>query len=240
MNPAFSVTFHDVLASTSDTAKALAAAGAAHGTTIAAREQTAGRGRLGRTWISPPGNLLVSFVLRYPVSPLRQAELGFAASLAVADTVDSYLPAGPHARLKWPNDVLVDGQKIAGILLEADAAPPAPWVVLGIGLNLRHAPPGLPYPVTSLAALGAEPPAPEAALGRLTETLGTWLATWEKGGFAPLRAAWKQRGPAPGTPLTVAIGATRREGAFADLAEDGALLLRTRDGPLRVTAGVVT
>jgi BirA family biotin operon repressor/biotin-[acetyl-CoA-carboxylase] ligase len=245
MNPRFAITFHDSLPSTSDTARALAASGAAHGTVIAARRQTAGRGRLGRSWVSPPGNLHASFLLRYAIPPARQAELGFAAALAVADLVDAHLDAGPRAQLKWPNDVLVDGQKIAGILLEADSAPADPFVVLGIGINLAHAPPNLPYPVTSLAALGASPPAPEAALDRLAELLAARLAAWEQHGFAPIRAAWRSRGPAPGTRLRVTAGNTSRptgfqEGDFEDLAEDGALVLWTPDGQLRVTAGVVS
>jgi BirA family biotin operon repressor/biotin-[acetyl-CoA-carboxylase] ligase len=244
MKPSFTVTFHDALASTSDTAKSLAASGAPHGTTIAARQQTAGRGRLGRTWVSPPGNLHVSFLLRYAIPPARQAELGFAAALAVADLIDAHLPAGPRAQLKWPNDVLVDGQKIAGILLESDTSDD-PFVVLGIGVNLAHAPPNLPYPVTSLAGLGAPPPAPEAALDLLTGLLGTRLTTWEQHGFEPIRAAWRHRGPAPGTPLRVTAGGTARAGAFQegdfqDLAPDGALVLWTPDGCLRVTAGVVS
>jgi BirA family transcriptional regulator, biotin operon repressor / biotin---[acetyl-CoA-carboxylase] ligase len=240
MSPGFAVTMHDVLVSTSDTAKALAAAGAAHGTTVCARRQTAGRGRLGRHWVSPPGNLHASFVLRYDIPPARQAELGFAAALAAADLVDRHLPGGMRARLKWPNDVLVEGAKIAGILLEADAAAPAPWVVLGIGVNLLHAPPDLPYPVASLASLGAEAPAPEDALSQLVASLGAWLAAWEEGGFEALRAAWLRRGPPPGTKLRVTVGGEIREGEFQDLGEDGALVLRTPEATLRLTSGVVS
>ncbi len=240
MSPVFEIFRHDVLASTSDTAKALAAAGAAHGTTICARQQTSGRGRLGRHWVSPPGNLYVSFVLRYDVPAARQAELGFAAALAAADLVDRHLPDGPHARLKWPNDVLVNDAKIAGILLEADATASDPWVALGIGVNLLHAPPDLPYPVTSLATLGGQAPAPEAALDVLIASLGAWLAAWESGGFAALRAGWLRRGPEPGTKLRVTMAGETREGDFRDLGDDGALVLWTPDGALRLTSGVVS
>ncbi|MDE2335015.1 MAG: biotin--[acetyl-CoA-carboxylase] ligase [Rhodospirillales bacterium] len=233
-------TIHDVLPSTSDTAKALAAGGAAHGTTVCALRQTAGRGRLGRSWTSPPGNLHASFVLRYDVAPARQAELGFAAALAAADLVDHHLAGGAGARLKWPNDVLVGEAKIAGILLEADAAQAAPWLVLGIGVNLRHVPPDLPYAAASVASLGAVPPEPEAALHQLAAALGTWLAVWESEGFAPLRAAWLRRGPAPGTPLRITRGDTTRHGEFLDLAADGALMLWTPDGTLRITTGMVS
>ncbi len=240
MPPRFAVTLHDVLASTNDTAKALAADGAAHGTTVCALRQTAGRGRLGRSWISPPGNLHVSFVLRYDFGPARQAELGFVAALAAADLVDGNLPPGAGTRLKWPNDVLVGDAKIAGILLEADAAMAHAWLVLGIGINLAHAPADLPYPVTSLAALGASVPTPQAALDQLLDAFAARLAAWESEGFAPVRAAWLQRGPAPGTPLRVATGAAARDGEFLDLAEDGALVLWTADGALRISSGLVS
>lgn len=239
MSPSFSVTLHDALPSTSDTAKALAASGAPHGTAVFARQQTAGRGRLGRHWVSPRGNLHVSFVLRYDLAPARQGALGFAAALAVADVVDQHLPDGGRARLKWPNDVLVEGAKIAGILLEADASPDNPWLVLGVGVNLRHAPPDLPYPVASLASLGASVPAPEAALDRLVTALGSWLTVWERDGFTPVRQAWLQRGPAPGTMLRITTGSVTREGAFHDLDADGALVLWTPDGTLRITSGQV-
>jgi BirA family biotin operon repressor/biotin-[acetyl-CoA-carboxylase] ligase len=166
-------------------------------------------------------------------------------------------------RLKWPSDVLLEhgasaAAKIAGILLEAAALdlPPggmpsamtpsgvSPWVVLGIGINLRQAPSGLTYAATSLAdvlaPLGLAPPPPEAAYARLATALGAWLALWEKEGFAPLRAAWLRRGPVPGTPLAVAYGDSTRRGTFHDLAPDGALVLATAEGLWQARAGVVT
>ncbi len=239
MTPTFKIIAHDALPSTSDTAKALAAAGAPHGTTVFARQQTAGRGRLGRHWVSPRGNLHVSFVLRYDLPPARQGVVGFAAALAVADLVDEHLSGGDRARLKWPNDVLVEGAKVAGILLEADASSGTPWLVLGVGVNLRHAPPDMPYPVASLASLGASVPAVEAALDQLVAKLGSWLTLWECNGFAPVREAWLRRGPAPGTALRVTVGSLVREGAFQDLDADGALLLWAPDGTLRIASGEV-
>ena len=141
--------------STNDEAKRLAAAGCAHGTVIWADEQTAGRGRFDRPWHSPPGNLLFSVVLRPPVPASRAAELGFVAAVATADCVAGLLPAGDPVGLKWPNDVQVDGAKIAGILPEARSLEgKLDWAVLGVGLNLSHAPTGVPYPVTSLTLAG--------------------------------------------------------------------------------------
>src|ERR1700753_1319641 len=114
----FTVFHHEKIGSTNDEARRLAAEGAPHGTVIHADEQTAGRGRLAHTWFSPPGNLYLSILLRTGQSAARSAELSFLAALAVADTVEALLPRQIRAMLKWPNDVLINGAKIAGILLE--------------------------------------------------------------------------------------------------------------------------
>ncbi len=140
----FDVRLLDSVGSTSDEALRLAREGAPHGTVVTAREQTAGRGRVGRAWASPPGNLYLSVLLRLDLPVARIAELSFVAALAVAETVDAFV-AG-RASLKWPNDVLIDGAKVAGILIEqADGV-----AVIGIGVNVAHCPSGLAYPVTSL------------------------------------------------------------------------------------------
>jgi BirA family transcriptional regulator, biotin operon repressor / biotin---[acetyl-CoA-carboxylase] ligase len=151
--------------STNDRARELAARGAPHGTIVTAGVQTAGRGRQGRTWTAPPGSsLLLSLVLRSfdGLLPLR-------AGLAVAEL------AGPAARVKWPNDVLVDGRKVAGIL--AEARPQEGWTVLGIGLNAALDVDALPPELRDTAAtLGRAPGEIDAVLGELLEHLTTWLA----------------------------------------------------------------
>jgi len=169
--PRFIVQQHAVLASTMDAARACARGGAPDGTVVVARRQTQGRGRHGRDWFSPEGNLYASILLRPGRPPARLSELGFIVALAAADAVDSLLPDG-HAKLKWPNDVLIDGQKIAGILVEIvedDAA------VIGIGLNIAQAPEAAPYPVTCLRDAGATA-SPEAALTHLLSALEHRLA----------------------------------------------------------------
>src|ERR1700709_2730143 len=118
MNDQFTVWHHEKIGSTNDEARRLANEGAPHGTVVHADEQITGRGRLSHTWFSPPGNLYVSIVLRTGQPAARAAELSFLAALAVADTVEALLPRGIRTMLKWPNDVLVNGAKIAGILLE--------------------------------------------------------------------------------------------------------------------------
>jgi BirA family biotin operon repressor/biotin-[acetyl-CoA-carboxylase] ligase len=225
-----------MLGSTNDEALRLARAGAPHGTIVSARQQTAGRGRQGRAWISAPGNIHVSFLFRIAAFtrflPVRAPEIGFVAALAVADMVDRYVTG---SQLKWPNDVLLDGAKIAGILTEMTAEA----VVIGIGVNVAHAPAGLPYPVTCLAAHGAGATVDEA-LDVLAGCLDQRLTDWDAHGFGPIRAAWLARGPAVGQRLTARMGAVTKTGEFAGLADDGALLLSTPDGISRIIAGDVT
>ena len=217
--------------STNLAARQLASAGAAHGTVVTARRQSAGRGRHGRHWVSPAGNLYASFVLRPDVAARRAHEIGFVAALAVADTIDAILPDGGRAALKWPNDILLGGAKISGMLAE--------WgddgsVVLGIGLNVVSAPGGLPYEATSLAAAGVRVNA-TAVLLSLIDSLAQWLERWRTYGFAPIRNVWLARGPVPGTPLVLQDG--RLTGLFAGLDEDGALLLRVGETVQRVLSG---
>ena len=134
---------------------------------VCAREQTAGRGRGARRWHSPAGNLHASILLRTDLPPGRIPQLSLVAALAVADAADAFLPGDVRAELKWPNDVLVRGAKLAGILIEsADAT-----AIIGIGMNIAHAPPDAPYPVTTLAAGGAEMLEPAAVLQVLLQAL---------------------------------------------------------------------
>ena len=238
-NGLFRVQHHTLLDSTNDEAKRLADQGCAHGTVVWADEQTAGHGRLGRPWHSPPGNLLVSVVLRPSVLAPRVAELGFVAAVAVAACVAQHLPPDAGVGLKWPNDVQVDGAKIAGILPEARSAGAVlDWVVLGIGLNLAHAPAGMPYPVTSLAAHGATV-TPEQGLQTFLAHLEQWLRRWETEGFDPVRAAWLAHARGLGGAVTVQVGDRQQHGVFHGLDADGAMLLATADGLRRITAGEV-
>lgn len=230
----FVIQHHERLGSTNDEARRLAAQGAPHGTVIHADEQTAGRGRLSRAWFSPPGNLYVSVLLRLDAPLGRLAELSFLTAVAVANTVDTLLPKQTRATLKWPNDVLVDGGKIAGILLEQveDAT------IVGVGLNVLFAPHNVAYKTTTLAASGGIASV-DGSRDILLERLGQHLAIWVADGFGPIRELWMARAHPVGTPLRVAMGNHIAEGAFAGLDDDGALLLDTDDGRKRVMAGDV-
>jgi BirA family biotin operon repressor/biotin-[acetyl-CoA-carboxylase] ligase len=198
--------------STNDRARELAAAGAPHGMLVTAGEQTAGRGRQGRTWAAPPGQaLLCSLVLR-----ASDALLPLRAGLAVADV------AGPEARVKWPNDVLLGGRaKLAGVLVEA--RPQEGWAVLGIGLNAAVELGALPDDVRPRAAtLGRPPAALEATLAELLAALERRLAEPADATLAALRA----RDALLGAPVRWDGG----EGTGAGIADDGALLVRRPDG----------
>lgn len=229
--------------STNDEAKALAAAGAPEGTLVWADRQTSGRGRRGRAWQSPPGNLYTSLVLR-PEAPLGQVgQLSFAAALAIAETVTMLLPAAAAVQCKWPNDVLIDGRKTAGLLLETDsrADGTAAWLVLGFGINVTSYPQGMEFPATSLAACGGTAEVAEV-LARFAERFLAWYGIWQGDGFAPLRAAWLERAAGLGQPIRVRLENHSLEGVFGGLDADGALLLHSagqspKEPPQRVTAG---
>ena len=225
----------DEAGSTNDEAKDRATACAPDGTVVWARRQSAGRGRRGRAWDSPPGNLYLSVILRPACEARHVAQLSFVAALAAIDLVDARLPG--RARCKWPNDILVDGAKVAGVLLESSLGPGGrvDWVVLGIGVNLASHP-GIegPVPSTSLAAAGAPPIAPAEALPLLLAALALRRQEWETQGFAAVRRAWLDRAYGLGRPVTVANGGERLAGVFAGLDADGALVL-ARDGASRLT-----
>jgi BirA family biotin operon repressor/biotin-[acetyl-CoA-carboxylase] ligase len=235
----FVVHAHESVGSTNDEAKSLARAGAPHGTVVWAKAQTAGRGRVGRTWSSPPGNLYCSVVLRPDLSVARIVELGFVAALGVAEVVEALVPHGSIS-LKWPNDVLVDGSKIAGILLECEAVDrTVPWVVVGIGVNVAASPSGLPYPATSLQASGANAVTATHVLPRVLAALRRWFTFWEESSFSAVRSAWLQRARRLDTLVRAGSGEEIVEGRVVDLDADGALILATPERLHRVTAGDV-
>jgi BirA family biotin operon repressor/biotin-[acetyl-CoA-carboxylase] ligase len=221
----------DSVGSTNDEAARLADAGAPEGTVVWSREQTGGRGRRGRHWASPLGNLYSSTILRPDCAAPRAAELGFVAALAVADIV----PPGRALRVKWPNDVLVDGGKVAGILLESAIAQTGQvqHVVAGIGVNVGFAP-ELPEMRYRGAALGGSV---EAALERLAAALAARLAEWRRDGFATVRAAWLAKAGPIGAEVDVKLGDELVHGRFAGLDREGALLLETAAGPRKIVSG---
>ncbi len=224
-----------VTESTNADAMRAAEAGEPEGLVIWARQQTAGRGRLGRVWVSPEGNLYVSALLRPHCSAQTAAQYSFVAALAIYDAVRCYLP---HAdiKLKWPNDVLVGGKKISGILVETAPLQKTDisWLVIGIGLNIVSHPDDALYPATSLQAAGATRVEIKELLDKLLERLGYWHEILKKDGFAPLCAAWLKE--AQKGHLLVKVSDQALEGEFARLNELGNLVLRLADGSERSIA----
>lgn len=239
--PGYQLLCYDTIGSTNDEAKRLARDGAPEKTVVWAREQTAGRGRRGRAWLSPRGNLALSLILRPRCAPAPAAQLGFVAALALAEALDPSLPPTTALRFKWPNDVLADGRKLAGILLESEtgAAGRLDFVVIGVGANLAAAPAAVEFPATSLAEHGVGPPAPGDILAGFVQAFEHWARRWRDEGFLPVRAAWLARAVALGETIRVRLAGGSFDGRFLDVDEDGALLVEAAGGARRIAAGEV-
>jgi BirA family biotin operon repressor/biotin-[acetyl-CoA-carboxylase] ligase len=234
------VTF-ETIDSTNEEARRRAVLGAREGTLVWGLEQTAGRGRRGRTWQSPPGNLYMSLLLKPACGLEAAAQLSFVTAVALGEALDAMLPPGPAVRFKWPNDVLIDGAKVSGILMEAaGSVAQVEWVVIGIGVNIASAPEGAPYPATSLARAGAAGATPAALLERLAAALLSWRERWLKQGFAPVRQQWLRFARGLGEEIHVRLPGETVDGRFAALDDGGALRLALPDGSMRtITAGDV-
>jgi BirA family transcriptional regulator, biotin operon repressor / biotin---[acetyl-CoA-carboxylase] ligase len=227
--------------STNDEAARLARAGAAHGTVIVADRQTGGRGRMGRVWASPPGgNLYFSCVLRPRLSIAQTPALALAAGIAVCDALRD---AGASAHLKWPNDVLVDGRKISGVLLEAQSqGARLEAVVVGVGVNLCGTlPDELRDTATTLLQHVNDPSAAsrDQFLPKLCAHLQYWIDRYMATGVADIVEAWRRR-MMPGLAMRVSVAGQPLLGIGEGIDEDGALLLRDAAGTLhRISAGDV-
>jgi len=205
--------------STNDDVAALARDGAPEGLWLRADRQTGGKGRQGRAWQSPAGNLHASTLVRLRPGDPPAPTLALLAAVALHEAV---MPHAPTALIKWPNDLLVDGAKLAGILLERHGEA----VIIGFGVNLAHHPDDLDRAATSLSP----PVAPEPFLERLAAGFAAWLARWRAEGLPRIRAAWLAAALPIGTPLVT----HNAEGAFDGLDESGALRLRLPGGALRL------
>jgi BirA family biotin operon repressor/biotin-[acetyl-CoA-carboxylase] ligase len=227
--------------STNEEARRLAVKGAAHGTVVQAATQTEGRGRRGRRWDSPPGNLYCSLVLRPDCALGEAANVSFVAAVAVGEAIDPWLCEGVELGFKWPNDVLLSGRKAAGFLLESSAAGGrCEWLVLGLGVNLERFPEGTAFPATSLRAERCRPVTVGELLEGVCRRFGEWYGRWRADGFGPVRAAWLGRAVRLGRTIEVRTDSERLTGRFADLDSRGALILEVPGGTRReVTAGDV-
>lgn len=209
--------------STNEDLAALARSGAGEGLWLRAERQTGGRGRQGRHWQSPPGNLHASTIVRLRLEDPPAPTLALVAAVALHDAVSV------HARgieIKWPNDLVADGAKLAGILLEREGDA----VIVGFGVNVAAQPDKVERPVTTLQTLSAQAPEAAVLLEGLAERFAHWLCCWRTKGFDTLRLAWLERAHPIGTRLATSEG----NGRFDGLEPDGALRLRLADGTSRV------
>ena len=230
----------DVIDSTNDEAKRLADKGAQSGALIWARQQTTGRGRRGRAWSSPVGNLYSSLLLRPDCPLFEAAKLTFLIAVAMAEAIEMVSGNQIRPDCKWPNDLMVNGRKISGILLESASndGTQTDYLVIGAGVNVAFYPDDA-RPATSLAALGA-PTSVKDVLQAYVARIAHWLPIWEAQGFAPIREAWLTRAYGVGEPVIARLTQRTLEGTFVGLDDDGALVLRETDGTEhRIGAGEV-
>ena len=228
----FALTGLDVTDSTQSDVQRLAAAGAPEGTVVTARHQRAGRGRRGHEWWDAPGQSVLASVLLRPAGPAAIApQLSLVGGLAVADALDAV--AAVPGRIRWPNDVLVDGRKVCGILAEAssDGAGRLHHVILGFGINLEQTafPPALAGQATSLRLVTGRAIEAAAVLSAVLDRLAHHYDAWRAGGFAALREAWMRRSLLPGQIVRLPDGG---EATGVDVGDDGVLRARAADGRL--------
>lgn len=239
----------DSVDSTNAEARRRAEAGEVGPLWIVARTQTSGRGRRGREWVSDAGNLAATLLTTTRRIPAEAAQVTFVAALAVAELAETFVPPS-LVSIKWPNDVLVDGAKVSGILVESGLNGPGHhnegllWLAVGIGINLAHAPSGTERPATSLArhlaGEVADPPGVEAAIDILAGRFAAWQERWDTLGFGPVIDAWTARTHGLHGPCTARLGHETLSGTADGVDADGSLRLVLADGTIRrVSAGDV-
>jgi BirA family biotin operon repressor/biotin-[acetyl-CoA-carboxylase] ligase len=246
--------FHSI-GSTSTEASGAAAAGDSGDVWFCALQQTEGRGRRGRAWETPPGNLAASLLVVPDCDPAISATLGFVAGVAMNRALRQLVPGatvkqgldgadgqdGARIALKWPNDVLADGAKLSGILLEAQKRPDGSMaIVIGMGVNVVAAPEGLPYPATSLRALGFDLSA-ETIFAALSDAWVDVVELWDSGrGVAAVLSLWREAAAGIGTDVAVSRDGEVVRGIFETIDDAGRLIVRANDNRrIAITAGDV-
>jgi len=225
--PFFRIETKGVTESTNDDVMKRAIAGESEGLVIQALRQTSGRGRNGRVWESPESNLYLSILIRPRALPKQVLFYSFAAAMAVYDAVLSVMP-NADVQLKWPNDVLLNGKKISGILLESAPVENGivDWVVIGIGINVSSCPDNVLYPTTSLNEAGAKTNV-DQVLEEVLKSFDQWHLTLRFDGFRPVRRAWLAYARIGA--ISVKLQSEEIKGEFAGIDENGNLMLRTED-----------
>ena len=241
--PAYRLVVLEEVDSTNSEAKRRAEDGAEDGTLVWARHQTAGYGRQGRDWASASGNLFLSLIVRPDCSLAEAAQFSFLPALALGEAIGSVGPALIEVTFKWPNDVLLNGRKAAGILLESKAGPDQSleWLVMGMGVNVSSFPTETRLPATSLHFEGCAVSVTAVdLLEAFTRHLLSWINVWVEDGFAPVRKAWLRHAQGLSEEIEVRLPKETLRGTFTDLDETGALILTLPGGGARkIAAGEV-
>jgi BirA family biotin operon repressor/biotin-[acetyl-CoA-carboxylase] ligase len=230
------------LGSTNDEAMGRISSGDPGRLWIAAQEQTRGRGRFGRVWRSPPGNLYASLLLIDPCAPPLAAQLGFVAGVALISALRAVTGDDPGLKLKWPNDALYDGAKLSGLLLESACRNGLFGCVIGFGVNCLSSPEDAPYPTASLKSMGAEACDRAALFAALSDQFASWLDIWGKAeNFGRVRTAWLENAGGLDGPIRVSGPKSTVDGLFRGIDAQGRMLLERRGGALEIIeAGDVT
>ena len=236
----FSLIEFESVGSTNDEARSHAENGAPAGTIVWAKQQISGRGRRGRAWKSPIGNLYCSVILRPEVSPAVAAQLSFVTALALGEGLLDFLPPSAKLQYKWPNDVLIDGQKLAGILLESQIGEQGnlDWLLIGTGVNVASSPVDTDRPATNLTRVGMKLSVTDVFTAYI-RAFATWLVMWETVGFEPVREAWLKRAIGLGEAIEVRLSNETLRGKFETLDTSGSLVLTTPQGRQLISAGEV-
>lgn len=235
----FHLLAYESLDSTNEEAKRLAEGGAAHGAVIWAKQQTHGRGRLGREWVSEEGNLFVSLLLLPPCALAQAVQLSFLSAVAAIDALQPLIATGSgklHA--KWPNDILLNGKKLGGILLESFMTPPdvghptpRQWVIVGLGINIDSFPEKALYPATCLKDAGLELVSAKIVLTRFIESFIAQYDRWVTEGFSPIRREWLHYAYGIGQEMSVTCGPNEEvHGVFEGISDTGELLVKDPAG----------
>lgn len=236
---------YDVLDSTNEEAKRLAGGGASHGAVVWAKRQTHGRGRMGRDWVSAEGNLFVSVLLSPECDLATCSQLSFVAAVAAAETLAGIVPGNEEITCKWPNDILLNGKKLGGILLESfttmdEYNRERQWVVVGVGINVDSFPEHVMFPATCLREAGVEIISAKIVLSRFVYNFIHQYDAWVKAGFKPLQKEWMKRAYRIGHGVEVIVGDKQMHGVFDGIDASGRLLVRQESGAITgIAAGDV-